>query len=262
MEQVEQASSEKNDNPLKKWGALGAIVLLLIGGYLAGLHEYFTLSSLIKHRGELAGFVSDNLVIAMVVYVLLYITIVAVSFPGASALTITSGLLFGGILAGFLTVIGATMGAVIIFLIARSSLGDVLEKKAGPFVSKMIAGFQKDQFQYLLTLRLTPVFPFWVVNIVPALLKMRVFPYALATFIGIIPGTFAFAYIGAGLDSVIAAQEVANPGCADAGTCSIEVGALVTTDLLIALAGLAVLSVIPFIIKKMRGGKPVAESDS
>lgn len=250
-------NQKKPANPLKKWGALGVIVALLVGGYLAGLHEYFSLSNLIKHREVMVDFVSENIVLAMLGYLVLYLIIVAVSFPGASALTITSGLIFGGLLGGALTVIGATLGAVIIFLIARSSLGDVLEKKAGPFIQKMIAGFHKDQFQYLLTLRLTPIFPFWVVNIVPALLNMKLGSYALATMIGIIPGTFAFAYIGAGLDSVIAAQEEANPGCADAGTCSIDIGALVTTDLLIALAGLATLSALPFIIKKIRGNKPV-----
>ncbi len=250
-------NQRKTASPIKKWGALGVIIALLIVGYLAGLHEYFSLSNLIKHREAMVYFVSENIVLAMLGYLLLYIIIVAVSFPGASALTITSGLIFGGILGGTLTVIGATLGAIIIFLIARSSLGDVLEKKAGPFIQKMIAGFQKDQFQYLLTLRLTPIFPFWVVNIVPALLNMKLGSYALATMLGIIPGTFAFAYIGAGLDSVIAAQEAANPGCADAGTCSIDIGALVTTDLLIALAGLAALSALPFIIKKIRGKKQV-----
>ena len=253
-------SSDKKEivNPLKKWGALGVMIALLIAGYLAGLHEYFSLSNLIKHREAMVTFVSENIVLAALAYMALYILIVAVSFPGASALTITSGLVFGGILGGILTVVGATSGAAIIFLIARSSLGDVLEKKAGPFVQKMIAGFQKDQFQYLLTLRLTPIFPFWVVNIVPALLKMRLLPYATATFLGIIPGTIAFAYIGAGLDSVIAAQEAANPGCADAGTCSIEIGALVTKELLIALVGLAILSALPFVIKKIRGNKPIS----
>lgn len=252
------AETKKPTNPVKKWGALGVILALLIAGYSAGLHEYFSLSNLIKHRETMVAFVSDNILLAALAYVALYLIIVAVSFPGASALTITSGLIFGGILGGALTIVGATLGAVVIFLIARSSLGDVLEKKAGPFIQKMIAGFQKDQFQYLLTLRLTPIFPFWVVNIVPALLKMRLSSYALATFLGIIPGTMAFAYIGAGLDSVIAAQEEANPGCADAGTCSIDVSALVTKDLLIALAGLAILSALPFIIKKIRGGKPIA----
>ncbi len=251
-------NDKKTTNPIKKWGALGVIIALLIAGYAAGLHEYFSLSNLIKHREAMVAFVSDNILLAALTYMAVYITVVAVSFPGASALTITSGLVFGGILGGMLTVVGATLGAMLIFLIARSSLGDVLEKKAGPFIQKMIAGFQKDQFQYLLTLRLTPIFPFWVVNIVPALLKMKLVPYAIATFLGIIPGTMAFAYIGAGLDSVIAAQEEANPGCADAGTCSIEIGALVTTDLLIALAGLAALSALPFIIKKIRGNKPIA----
>ena len=256
-------SSDKKEivNPLKKWGALGVMIALLIAGYLAGLHEYFSLSNLIKHREAMVTFVSENIVLAALAYMALYILIVAVSFPGASALTITSGLVFGGILGGILTVVGATSGAAIIFLIARSSLGDVLEKKAGPFVQKMIAGFQKDQFQYLLTLRLTPIFPFWVVNIVPALLKMRLLPYATATFLGIIPGTIAFAYIGAGLDSVIAAQEAANPGCADAGTCSIEIGALVTKELLIALVGLAILSALPFVIKKIRGDKPISGAE-
>lgn len=251
----------KPANPIKKWGALGAIIILLVAGYLAGLHEYFSLSNLIKHRETMVNFVSANIVLAIFAYIALYVLVVAVSFPGASALTLTSGLIFGGILGGAVTVIGATLGAVVIFLIARSSLGDVLEKKAGPFIQKMIAGFQKDQFQYLLTLRLTPIFPFWVVNIVPALLKMRLAPYAVATMLGIIPGTFAFAYIGAGLDSVIAAQEEANPGCADQGTCSIEVGALVTTELLIALAGLAALSALPFIIKKIRGDKPISGAE-
>ena len=251
-------NNQKNQaSPIKKWGALGGIIALLVIGYVAGLHEYISLSNLIKHREAMVAFVSDNILLAMLSYLVLYIIIVAVSFPGASALTITSGLIFGGILGGVLTVIGATTGAVIIFLIARSSLGEVMEKKAGPFVQKMIAGFQKDQFQYLLTLRLAPIFPFWVVNIVPALLNMKLGQYALATLIGIIPGTFAFAFIGAGLDSVIAAQEEANPGCADAGTCSIEIGALVTTELLVALAGLAALSALPFIIKKIRGNKPI-----
>lgn len=247
----------KQSNPLKKWGALGVIVGLLVAGYLAGLHEYVSLSNLIKHREAMMQSVSDNFLLAALAYMAIYILIVAVSFPGASALTITSGLIFGGILGGVLTVVGATLGACLIFLIARSSLGDFLEKKAGPFIQKMISGFQKDQFQYLLTLRLTPIFPFWVVNIVPALLNMRLGSYALATLIGIIPGTMAFAYIGAGLDSVIAAQEEANPGCADAGTCSIDISALVTKDLLIALAGLAALSALPFLVKKIRGKNAV-----
>ncbi len=238
---------------LKKWLPLVAVVALLVGGYLAGLQEYFSLSNIIKHRASIAEFVSNNIVTASFSYMLLYVLVVATSFPGASVLTITSGFIFGVVFGGFLTVIGATLGAVIIFLIAKTSFGDFLQQKAGGFINKMIEGFQKNAFQYLLTLRLTPLFPFWVVNIVPAMLNMKLSSYTIATLIGIIPGTFAIAYIGAGLDSVIAAQEAVNPGCANAGTCSIDPKALITKDILFALGGLALLSFLPFIISKLKG---------
>lgn len=240
---------------VKKWLPLVVVVALLVAGYFAGLQEYFSLSNIIKHRASIAEFVSGNLIIASLAYMMLYIIVVATSFPGASVLTITSGFIFGVVYGGILTVIGATIGAIVIFLIAKTSFGDFLQAKAGAFINKMIEGFQKNAFQYLLTLRLTPLFPFWVVNIVPAMLNMKLSSYALATLLGIIPGTFAIAYIGAGLDSVIAAQEAVNPGCANAGTCSIDPKALITKDIIFALAGLAFLSFLPFIISKFKGTK-------
>jgi len=149
-------------------------------------------------------------------------------------------------------VFAATLGATIIFEIARTSFGEVMQQRTGKFVEKMRNGFQEDSFLYLLTLRLTPVFPFWVINIVPALLNMRLMPYVAATFLGIIPGTFAYAYIGAGLDSVIMAQEIANPGCAANGTCKIDPGALITVDVIIAMAALGFISLLPVVIRKIR----------
>lgn len=238
---------------IKRWLPVLVIVGLLIAGYLLGLHKYLTLSNLLQQREALNDLVTNNFLLAIGGYMLLYIVLVAVSFPGGLALTITSGFVFGWLVGGLATVTAATIGAVIIFLIARSSFGDFLEQKAGGFISKMAEGFRKDAFQYLLTLRLIPAFPFWVVNIVPGLLKMNLTPYAIATFFGIIPGTFAFAYLGSGLDSVIQEQEKANPGCVDAGTCSLDASALVTPQLLLALAALGALSFLPFIIRKLRG---------
>jgi len=250
---IEDTHAPEKKSTIKQWLPLVLVGAVLILGYFSGLKDYISLSNLIEQRENINNFVTDNFVSALLIYILVYTLLVAISFPGASALSITSGLIFGWFTAGLATVSAATLGAIIIFLIARSSLGNVLKERAGAFMTKMMEGFQKDAFQYLLTLRLIPAFPFWAVNIVPALLNMKLLPYAIATFIGIIPGTFAFAYLGAGLDSVIAEQEAANPGCADAGTCSIEIGALVTTELLLALAFLAVLSFLPFIIKKLRG---------
>jgi len=244
---------------IKRWLPLIFVIGLLIAAYLFGLHEHLSLTNLIKQREVLGNFVSENLFLAVAGYMLLYIVLVAISFPGGLALSITSGFLFGWFIAGFATVTAATIGAIIIFLIARSSFGEVFQARAGPFINKMTEGFQKDAFQYLLTLRLVPVFPFWVVNIVPALLNMRLLPYGIGTFFGIIPGTFAFTYLGAGLDSVIAEQEKSNPGCVDAGTCTIDPKALVTTDLLLALAALAALSFLPFVLKKVAPGKKSTE---
>jgi len=240
----------------KKWIAPLAIAALLLAAWLGGWFDYVSLSSLIMHREALGGFVSQNLVIGLLAYIALYAGLVAISFPGASLLTIAAGFLFGGIVGGIATVFAATLGAVIIFQIARSSFGEAMQKRTGRFVEKMRKGFQEDSFLYLLTLRLTPVFPFWVINIVPALLNMRLAPYAIATFVGIIPGTLAYAYIGAGLDSVIMAQEIAHPGCAAAGTCKIDPGSLITTEVIIAMAGLGFISILPVIVKKLRAKKP------
>ncbi len=250
LEKVPQTSGFSH---IKRWAPLVAILAALVAGYFAGVHEYLSLSNLIKQRSFLEEFVAEHFVYAILIYMLIYIVLVAVSFPGGLALSITSGFVFGWLVAGLATVTAATIGATIIFLVARSSLGSILKDRAGSMLGKMMDGFQENAFQYLLTLRLVPAFPFWAVNIVPGLLNMKLVPYVIATFIGIIPGTFAFTYLGEGLDSIIAEQEQANPGCADAGTCSIDPGALVTTELLLALAFLAALSFMPIIIKKMRG---------
>lgn len=236
------------------------VIMFLVISWFAGWFEYFSLSNLIMNREDLANFASDNMFVAMASYLLLYAALVAISFPGASLLTIGAGFVFGGFAAGILTVFGATAGAVIIFLIARSSFGDFLVRKAGPFVSKMVDGFNRDAFNYLLMIRLTPLFPFWVVNIVPALVNVRLLPYTIATFLGIIPGTFAYSFVGAGLGSVIEAQEAANPGCANAGTCEIDPSSLITPQILWAMLGLAAISVLPVLIRKFWSAKSVDQS--
>jgi len=252
--QVAPASGHGPGSALARRLALPvAIVALLAGAWAGGLFDYVSLSGIIARREMLAAHVADNLPMSIAIYIAVYVVLVAISFPGASLLTMASGFLFGGFIGGLASVLAATIGAILIFLIARSSFGDLLERRASGFVARMAQGFREDAFNYLLSLRLAPVFPFWVINIVPAILNMPLRPYALATLLGVIPGTFAFAYIGAGLGSVIEAQERAQPGCAAAGTCSIDPHSLVTPQLLAALAGLAVLSLVPVVVRRMSG---------
>ncbi len=246
------APPQAGGGSLRRFVPLALIGAAMALGYAFGLHDHLSLSSLIRERGELAAFVSGNLPLAVALFMAVYVAAVALSFPGASLLTIIGGFLFGWALGGTLVAFAATAGAALIFLAARTSLGETLKHRAGPFLSRLAAGFREDAFNYLLFLRLAPVFPFWLVNIAPALFGMGLRPYVAATFVGILPGTYAYAFIGAGLDSVIAAQEAASPGCAAAGTCSIELSALVTRDLVLAFAALGVAALIPVLVRKWR----------
>ncbi|MBV6657662.1 MAG: TVP38/TMEM64 family protein, partial [Devosiaceae bacterium] len=193
--------------------------------------------------------------LSVVGFGLLYALAVALSFPAASLLTIASGFLFGWMVGGATVVLAATVGATALFLAARTAFGQAIANKAGPTLTRLLNGFKEDAFNYLLFLRLTPLFPFTLVNIAPALANMPLRSYFIATLVGIAPGTFAYAFVGSGLDSVIMAQEAANPGCAAAGTCAIDLGSLVTTEIILAFAALGAVALIPPIAKKLRARK-------
>jgi uncharacterized membrane protein YdjX (TVP38/TMEM64 family) len=233
------------------------LVAVLAIGYSLGWHSYFTLQSIAENRAVLASYTAQNLVLAVVIFTLVYAAAVAVSFPGASILTILSGLLFGWAIGGAAAICAATLGAAIVFQITKSSFGDVLAKKAGPFLGRISAGFADDAFNYLLFLRLVPAFPFWLVNIAPALANVKLRTFVITTFLGIIPGTFAFASVGAGLDSVIAAQQTSHAQCVATKTLAecpfgLSVSSLITPELLYAFAALGFVSIIPVAIKKWK----------
>jgi uncharacterized membrane protein YdjX (TVP38/TMEM64 family) len=173
------------------------IVFVVIGG-----HRYLTLSSLAEHRAQLCDLVTRWGAGAAIGYILLYAAVVALSIPGGAILTLAGGFLFGTWLGGGCAVVGATLGAACIFLAARAGLGG-LAQRAGPFFTKLKDGFGANAFNYLLVLRLVPLFPFWLVNLVPALAGVGLPTFLLATVIGIMPGTLVYASIGSGLGEVI-----------------------------------------------------------
>lgn len=220
-----------------------AIILAgLVAAYTAGLQDYLTLTVLAEQRDALKAFVAEHRVASILGYFVFYALAVAFAFPAASVLTIFAGFVFGWLIAGILTVFAATTGAAAIFLAARSAFGDVLRKRAGPFAARLADGFAEDAFGYLLVLRLAPVFPFFVVNIAPAFFDIKLRTYMAATFLGIIPGTFAYSWLGQGLDSVIVAA---------AGR-EISIADLVTPEITIAFLGLAIVAAIPTIVRKFR----------
>ena len=225
-----------------KW--LMLLVLLVLGliAFLAfDLDRYATCASLRTHRQDLLDFVAANSLLAPLLFMSVYVVTVAFSLPGAAVLSITGGFLFGVWLSTSLAVVAATLGATILFIVARTAVGEPLRARAGPWITRMAEGFQENALSYLLVLRLVPLFPFFVVNLVPAFLGVPVRTFVLGTFIGIIPGAIVFNLVGAGLGSIFDAG----------GACSAK--DLLSPQVVAALLGLAVLALIPVVYKKMKG---------
>jgi uncharacterized membrane protein YdjX (TVP38/TMEM64 family) len=241
---------------------LAGVAVLVVS---QGWHKYLSLEQIAENRDLLKGYIADNALISLLAYMGIYIVVIALSLPGGVFLTLTGGFLFGWLVGGLATVVAATIGATIIFLIAKTSFGEPLAARAGPRLDKLRAGFQDSALNYLLFLRLVPLFPFWLINLAPALLGVGLGTYVIGTFFGIIPGTLAFSYAGVGLDSVIEAQQQVYQDClkSHAGSGSqaceftLDPGALVTPELLIAFAALGVVALIPVILKKIRN-KPAS----
>ena len=176
------------------------IILLLlmgvVGFFVFELDAYLSIDFLNKNRLELKEFVEINTYLSKFVFFIAYFIIVLFSIPGATFMTIAGGFLFGWLTGGVIAVFAATFGATSLFIIARALKICLLENKVRPFLDKLQSGFRKNAFNYLLFLRIIPLFPFWLVNIAPAFLGVSTITYMVATFFGIIPGTFIFASIG------------------------------------------------------------------
>ncbi|WP_258045588.1 TVP38/TMEM64 family protein [Mesorhizobium sp. NBSH29] len=221
---------------------LFVVAAMLAFGYAMGWQRYLSLEYLAESQEMLRGYVAARPVLAPLGFIALYAVAVAASFPAASVLTVSAGFLFGWALGGAVAVIGATIGATLLFLAARTAFGGFLRRRLGGFSAKLADGFEKDAFSFLLVLRLAPFIPFFIANIAPALFNVRLSTFTLATAIGIIPGAVAYAFLGEGLGSVLAAAEGAGR--------DVGIKDLVTPEITIAFAALALVALIAAIVKK------------
>jgi len=218
-------------------------LLVLVAGLAAffalDLNRYLSFSALGENRVALLDWVGANN-LAPVIYILAYVIVVAFSLPGGAVMTISGGFLFGAVMGGIYAVTGASLGATALFLIAKTSLGDYLLAKAGPAIRKMQAGFEENALSYMFVLRLIPLFPFFLVNLAPAFLGVPLRVYLIATFFGIMPGSFVYALVGAGLGSVFDRGE------------AFTLAGVMTPQMIAALVGLALLALLPVAYKKMK----------
>jgi uncharacterized membrane protein YdjX (TVP38/TMEM64 family) len=217
------------------------LVILIAAGvavWASGVSDQLGWAGLGRNQVLLTGWVGGHPILAPCLFVLLYVAVAALSVPEAAIVTVGGGLLFGTVVGGILTVFGATIGACILFVVARSALAEPLARRGGMVMRTVRDRLHRDGFLYLLSIRLIPAFPFWLVNLAAALCGMRLWPFAAATFIGIAPGTFVFAWIGTGIGSVLATG--GRP----------DLGMIFSLPVLGPLVALAALSLLPLLLRR------------
>lgn len=219
-------------------------VVALAGIFL--LRDHLTFEALRDNRDALLAIRDANYALAVVGFVGAYVAIVAFSLPGASVATLTGGFLFG-VMPGFvLNVIGAGTGAVLIFLAVRHGLGDRLTRRfdtGSERARKVMQGLRENELSVLFLMRLLPALPFFMVNVVAALGGARLSLFMLTTYLGIMPGTLIYTWIGSGLADVFARGEAP------------DLSIMLEPHVLGPIAALCVLAALPIVIRAMRKGK-------
>jgi uncharacterized membrane protein YdjX (TVP38/TMEM64 family) len=248
----------------RRLAPLGVLAAAALAVFLSGLHEELSPRAIADSRELIQDLVSGNRAGAIGLYMIVYASVVAMALPFGAMLTILGGFLFGPITAGLIVIFAATTGATALFLAARTALGDLLTGGSGRLIGKMRKGFQDNALSYMLFLRLVPAFPFALVNIAPAILGVHLRTYLIGTFLGIIPGTFAYAWVGGSLDSILvkASNDPAFQACLakektgelEQGSCSLglQPGDFIQTDVIVAIVLLGVVALIPAVWRMVR----------
>ncbi|ULA65224.1 MAG: Dihydrolipoamide dehydrogenase [Nitrospira sp.] len=238
----EQAAGTVDTSPASSSTGKLLIVLLFLSALGAfvffDLRAYLSLESLKANRDSLLVFTQEHYVSAVALFILTYILQTAFSLPGATLMTLAGGFLFGSVWGGLYVNIGATTGATLAFLAARYLFRDWVERKFGARLGPMQEGFAKNAFSYLLTLRLIPLFPFFLVNLLSGLTRVQLGTYVAATSAGIIPGGFVYTFAGRQLGTIDSLSELASP------------------RLLLAFSFLGLLMLIPIAYRKYTASPP------
>jgi len=236
------AMAKSSGISIKKLLPLIGIALVAVIGFFT-LRDYLSFESLRDNREALLAWRDANFLMASVGFIGVYIAIVAFSLPGAAIISLTGGFLFGLFPGALYNITGATIGAVLIFSAARMGLGDYLSRKmdsAGGVVGKIKAGLDDNEVSFLLLMRLVPAFPFFVANLVPALVGTKLRTFVWTTFIGIMPGGFVYTWVGTGLGEVFARGETPN------------LGIIFELKILGPILALCALSALPVILKAIK----------
>ena len=240
-----KAKSEHNKPATSQIATFTRLLPLLVlgacffGFFWLGLDRYLSFQALKDHKDLLSQWRDENYFMAALLFVGAYGVLRGISVPVGLWMTLAGGFMFGTVVGGFLSLLGASLGALAIFLVARYTLAEVLKEKCGTAISKMEAGFKENQLSYMLVLRLVPLFPFWLVNLVPAFLGVSLRIYVIGTLFGMVPGALVYASVGNGLYTVF--ESGSQP----------DLGVILSPNIFLPIMGLAALALIPVIYKKL-----------
>ena len=221
---------------------LAAILTVAVAGAFF-LRDYLSFETLSRNREALLAFRDANYVLTALAFVGAYIAIVGFSLPGAAIATLTGGFLFGLFPGALFNATAATIGATAIFLAAKYGLGDRLAAKmdaSGGAVKKIKDGIREDETSYLFVMRLVPAVPFFVANLIPAFMGVGLGKYVVTTFLGILPGSVVYTWVGAGLGEVFARGETP------------DFGIIFEPQIIGPILGLVALALLPIALKKFR----------
>jgi uncharacterized membrane protein YdjX (TVP38/TMEM64 family) len=197
-------------NAKKIFLLLAAVLAVGLFFYL-DLGRFLTLTALKANRQALADYYAVHQVVTVAGFMAIYIAQTALSLPGAAILSLAAGAIFGSVLGTLYAVVAATIGATLAFLVTRYLLREVILAKFGPKLEGINRELETRGFNYLLFLRLVPLFPFFLINLAAGLTRLPLRVFALGTLIGIIPGGFVFVNAGASLASINSLRDVASP---------------------------------------------------
>lgn len=229
-------------SPSIKFNSLRFLPLaILLLGFLAffyfHIYRYLDFQTLRTYHDFLFTWTQTHYFLAVIIYISVYIVVTAIEVPGPVFITLTGGFLFGVWRGVLYTDIGATLGAMIIFLAAKTALRGFLYKKSGSKLEKFRLGFKDNAWSYLLFLRLVPLFPFGLVNIAPAFFEVKTSTFFFTTLLGILPGTFVYVWLGSSIGDIFARGQTP------------DLNIILQPNILLPILALALLSLIPIIYK-------------
>lgn len=235
-------------SPTAAWLRRLPILVILVAALFGAvaLRDDISFETLARHREALLAFRDAHYLWAVLAFLAGYVAIVGLSLPGGTVATLTGGFLFGLFPGVLYNVLAAGSGAVLVFLAARSGFGAALSRKldrAGGKAARLQAGLRQNEWSVMFLMRLVPLVPFFVANLIPALVGVSLWRFAVSTFLGIIPGALVFTSVGAGLGEVFARG--ASP----------DLGIIFTPPVLLPLLGLAALAALPMLLRAARKGR-------